>query len=188
LPIIKRDPDYLVRKKIRVLSDWKTKTIIDLDTINWSTLNTNNFTYRLQQAPGKQNALGQIKFMISNERAIYLHDTSQKQLFAKTKRTLSSGCIRVEKPLELATALLNTKSSWNKEDLTAVIAAEEPRKINLDTPIPVYLTYWTAWVNQKGVLQLRDDIYRNDEKQLTSLATNPPSDLNLINKGKDKTI
>ncbi|MBE0425069.1 MAG: L,D-transpeptidase family protein [Nitrospirae bacterium] len=103
LPLIQKNPDYLEKEKIRVFQGWGAESKeIDPKSVNWSQVTEKSFPYRLRQEPGSHNALGRIKFMFPNKYNVYLHDTPSKELFLKTERTLSSGCIRIEKPIELA--------------------------------------------------------------------------------------
>ena len=120
--------------------------------------------WRLRQQSGAANALGQIKFVMPNRQAIFLHDTNQPQLFSQPVRAYSSGCVRVELALELASALLGGRGDWQ-------LALFEGRqlRLELDTPLPIALVYWTAWVDERGQLQLRDDLYNVTNSSSNSL-------------------
>ncbi len=118
--------------------------------------------YRVRQRPSEKNALGKLKFMFPNKYNIYLHDTNAKSLFAKAKRSFSHGCVRVEKPTELARMLLQSDGKSNAE-IDSYLAHDGTKKVNLRTPLPVHLTYQTAWVDDSGVTHFRDDIYRHDQ-------------------------
>jgi len=163
LPAIKRDPNFLHHKKFNVYSDWKATEPLDSTTINWEAIDPEEFTYRLRQSPGDQNALGRIKFYLANDRAIYLHDTNHKELFLKNKRSLSSGCIRIENPLELANQILQLEPNTMDETPEEQLSTAETKAIPLHAPIPIYLMYWTAWIDENNQLQIRDDIYGNDK-------------------------
>ena len=130
--------------------------------INWNKVTARNFPYRLVQKAGDDNALGSIKFLFPNDKDIYLHDTSQPQLFNLDNRALSSGCVRVEKPRLLAEKLLRGQQGWNRHNIDAAIDQNRTTRIRLQDDVPVYLMYWTAWVDQDGNLQVRDDIYNRD--------------------------
>lgn len=162
LPLIRKDPSYLGKEKIRVLEGWGAEEReIDPATVDWTSLGPGNFPYRLRQDPGPLNALGQIKFMFPNAFNVYLHDTPAKGLFAQTRRDLSHGCIRVEKPLELA-AYLMAGTNWTREALEGEIASGRQTVLPLAVPMPIYIEYWTAWVDADERVQFRRDIYERD--------------------------
>lgn len=162
LPKARKDPNYLIERKIHVLESWANPVRIPIEEIDWANATPRNFPYRLQQEAGDMNALGNVKFVLPNDKSIYLHDTSQPELFDRHKRALSSGCIRLEKPMALARALLKNKRGWNEERIEAELAQGETRYVKLPQTVPTYLTYWTSWVDDKGILQFRDDIYKRD--------------------------
>ena len=163
LPKLRKDASYLERNNIVVLSDWSEGAVpVDPDTIDWSQVSSRSFPYKLRQEPGEQNALGRIKFMFPNPYNIYLHDTPSRQLFRETVRSFSHGCIRVEHPVDFGAVLLEA-DGWTKEKLDAAIATGAQKVITLRQPIPVHLTYLTAWVNKDGSIHFRDDIYGRDK-------------------------
>jgi murein L,D-transpeptidase YcbB/YkuD len=106
--------------------------------------------------------------MFPNEHSIYLHDTPSRELFLPDQRTFSSGCIRVEKPLELAALVLNDPQ-WNAQTIDAVIAGKQTRTVNLKTPLPVLILYWTAQPRLDGQVIFRNDIYGRDPPTLAAL-------------------
>ncbi len=161
LPKAKRDHSYLTQRNIRIYENWISNTPVPAEQIDWAQMNRRHFPYRLRQDPGPDNALGSIKFVLPNDESIYLHDTSHPELFAKEQRALSSGCIRVEKPLVLAKALLKN-SPWDDNQLQKILDAGKTRYLKVPHKIPTYLFYATAWVDEQGQLQLRDDIYDHD--------------------------
>lgn len=116
---------------------------------------------RLTQRPGPWNALGRMKFLFPNHHAVYLHDTAQRGLFGRSEQSLSHGCIRVERPMELAMALL-AEEGWDQERIEASLDKGRTRRIELTEPVPVLLDYRTAFVDETGALQLRTDIYGHD--------------------------
>jgi murein L,D-transpeptidase YcbB/YkuD len=132
-------------------------------SIDWSSVNARNFPYRLRQDPGPQNALGRVKFMFPNPYHVYLHDTPARELFSKIERAFSSGCIRLEKPIELAEYLLRDDPTWTRQKLLTTIGRGTEQVVHLPTSIPVYLLYWTAWVSDDGVVQFRKDLYERDK-------------------------
>ncbi|MET4025919.1 murein L,D-transpeptidase YcbB/YkuD [Marinobacter sp. MBR-99] len=174
LPIIRSDPGYLERMNFKVYRGWGADRVeVDPATIDWHSLSANNFPYQLVQEPGPQNALGQIKFMFPNQYDIYLHDTPGQALFGRAERTLSSGCIRVERPFELAERLLEQNSNWSRANIDRAIELRAPVNAMLRTPIPVHLQYWTVWVDQSGVIQFRNDIYGRDQRLIDALRSDP---------------
>ncbi|MNF53592.1 murein L,D-transpeptidase [compost metagenome] len=117
----------------------------------------------LRQRPGPKNSLGLIKFLFPNSNSIYLHDTPSKSLFEQEKRAFSHGCIRVEKPKELANLILEDDKNWTPEKIEAAMNKGEESWYTLQNKIPVYIGYFTAWVNDKGEIHFYDDIYDRDE-------------------------
>jgi murein L,D-transpeptidase YcbB/YkuD len=166
LPKQQRDPDFFKSQQIRVYKGWDEKSPeLDPAEIDWHKLDENNFPYRLRQDPGPRNALGRIKFLFSNPFDIYLHDTASPGLFQARDRDFSSGCIRVHEPLRLASYLMGEKT-WPVSRVKEIVAAGETRKVALATAVPIYLAYWTAWVNEKNTLNFRQDVYQQDSKLL----------------------
>jgi murein L,D-transpeptidase YcbB/YkuD len=94
--------------------------------------------------------------------SVYLHDTPVRSLFQKTQRDFSSGCIRIEKPIELASLLLKSEPRWTREKILDTIHSGKTQVIWLSEKIPVHLSYWTAWVDENGTIHFRDDIYGMD--------------------------
>jgi murein L,D-transpeptidase YcbB/YkuD len=176
LPLIRKDPGYLSREHFTVFEGWGAEaTEIDPATIDWSKVSRRNFKYRLRQDPGPWNALGSIKFMFPNEFGVYIHDTPSRELFQKTVRTFSSGCIRIEKPIQLAEYVLAGNPKWNDETIMAALETGQEQTVRLPTPIPVHVLYWTAWVDPSGTVQFRNDIYGRDRRVLEALHSKPLS-------------
>jgi murein L,D-transpeptidase YcbB/YkuD len=163
LPQIQMDIDYLNRQRLRVFQDLNGEaTEIDPATVDWKTITPDNFNYRFQQAPGSTNALGRVKFMFPNKFDVYIHDTPSQHLFAKTIRNFSSGCIRIEKPIDFAHYLMQENPRWTRENIIAAIDSGVSQTLRLPSPIPLHFIYWTAWVDGDGTLQFREDIYGRD--------------------------
>ncbi|MCD8521752.1 MAG: L,D-transpeptidase family protein [Saccharospirillaceae bacterium] len=163
LPKIRRNPGYLEEKGYQVIGRVDgVDQFISPYAINWNKVSANHFPYRLVQKAGDDNALGSIKFLFPNDKDIYLHDTSQPQLFNLDNRALSSGCVRVEKPRLLAEKLLRGQQGWNRHNIDAAIDQNRTTRIRLQEDVPVYLMYWTTWVDPNGVLQVREDVYNRD--------------------------
>ena len=149
------DPDYLNDNDIDVYKDGK---LISAETIDWEQVDH----YSFKQRPGEQNSLGKIKFLFNNSSSVYLHDTPVKSAFKKTNRAISHGCVRVEKPLELALALFGKGKTYDQIKRAMENAYPRAKNISLPVKIPVYLNYITAWADAKGNLQLRKDVYGLD--------------------------
>ncbi len=164
LPLIREDPGYLQRERIRVFDGWGGGAReIDPSRVDWSSLGPERFPYRLRQEPGPWNALGRVKFMFPNRFNVYLHDTPGRELFMREERGFSSGCVRVEKPIELAAYLLGRDPDWTLESIESVIASGVETTVPLPQPVAVHLLYWTAWVEAAdGSLRFRPDIYGRD--------------------------
>jgi murein L,D-transpeptidase YcbB/YkuD len=161
--LIRHDPSYVARQNLKIFRGGEGGTArVDPTAIDWSAVNAHNFPYRLRQDPGPRNALGRVKFMFPNPYHVYLHDTPSRELFAKTERAFSSGCIRLEKPIELAEYLLRDNSRWSRQRILATIEKGAEQVVYLPAAIPVYLFYWTAWTTDEGVVHFRRDIYDRD--------------------------
>ena len=176
LPKVLEDPKYLFKENIRVFKNWKAKAPeIDPESIDWSQIRTEHFPFRLRQDPGPSNALCRIKFMFPNKFDVYMHDTPAKQLFEKTKRSFSSGCIRIEKPIELAEYLLQGDQGWTRERIMSEINEGKNQIVRIPEPVDVHVFYLTAWVDKDGAMNFRDDIYGRDELLGKALEDRPTS-------------
>jgi len=140
LPAMARNPDYLRQNDM----EWHGKG--------------------LRQRPGPENALGRVKFLFPNSFSMYLHDTPAKTLFSQEKRAFSHGCIRVSEPRRLAMHLLRGDTSWTAARIDEAMSAGVERHVRLVRPVPVSIMYLTAWVDDNGRIQFRDDIYQKDER------------------------
>ena len=159
------DPSYFAKKSIKLYRGWgKNAREIDPQTVNWKQLDKDHFPYWLRQDPGPKNSLGRIKFLFSNPYAIYLHGTPDKHLFDRVVRTFSAGCIRVKDPVQLAAYLLDDGSQQIEEEVLANIHLGSNQKVSLPIAVPIYLVYWTAWVDQDGGMNFRHDIYGRDKR------------------------
>ena len=176
VPNVRQDPQYLTRKNIRVLESWDPQASeVDPGSIDWTRITSKSFPFKLRQEPGPDNALGRVKFMFPNKFNVYLHDTPARTLFQRTKRTFSSGCIRVEKPIDLAVYLLRGNPDWTRARIVASIESGKTQTVHLPEPIPVHLLYWTAWVDSGGTIHFRDDIYGRDKRLIEALNEGPPT-------------
>jgi murein L,D-transpeptidase YcbB/YkuD len=172
LPTQQEDPTFLARLGIRVFDNQGREQ--DPARINWQRLGADRFPYRLRQDPGPLNSLGRLKFVLSNPWDIFLHDTPSRRLFDLNSRTLSSGCIRLEQPEELAGRLLAgvpggipfPLETRGLDSRGKGIPPGTPatRTVKLDRPITIYVVYLTAWVTPAGVVNFRPDVYGRDAR------------------------
>jgi len=131
----------------------------EVDPLNWNEKKPNG--YRYVQKPGYYNALGVIKITFPNTHSVYLHDTNHRNLFDRNNRSLSSGCVRIEKPLELAQLLLNDPKRFSKEKIDSIVATKKTVFLRIKKQYSIYQWYWTAW-SENNELVFRDDIYKLD--------------------------
>jgi len=136
---------------------------VDPGSIDWMSVDEGNWKYILRKKPGPKNDLGDVKFIFPNTNDIYLHDTPHDQLFSQAKRGFSHGCVRVEKPIQLATYLLRNVPGWDQSKIQSTIAVGEEKFVPLKQKLPVYLVYFTAWADDAGNVSFRDDIYGHDK-------------------------
>ena len=145
LPAMNRNSNYLSSQNMEIVSnDGELPTI--------------------RQRPGAKNALGRVKFLFPNSFNIYFHDTPSKSLFEKDKRAFSHGCIRLKEPEKMARYVLRNQPEWTPEKITAAMNSGEEKFVKVKDPIPVVISYYTAWVDETGKLNFREDIYGHDKK------------------------
>ena len=166
LPKIKKDPGYLNKMKISVI-DRKGMTV-DPNSVDWSQY-SKSAPYTFRQEPGPHNALVRIKFIFPNKYFIYLHDTPSRALYGRQDRAFSSGCIRVEKNIELAELLLDDPVKWNREKIQELIDSNETQRVNLPKPKPVILLYVTIWFDENNNIIFKKDVYGRDRQVLDGL-------------------
>lgn len=164
LPDFQRDPSLVARQGFQVFDSWSAQAQpLDPLAINWDELSERTFPYRLRQNPGPANALGRVKFMFPNPHNVYLHDTPTRSTFAQAERGFSSGCIRLEHPLELAAYLLDNVPGWDRARIDRSAQATEEATVVLPDRVPVHLLYSTAWADTDGAVHFRNDVYDRDE-------------------------
>ncbi len=143
LPKMKSDPGYLKKNDMEV------------------TGNSGGIP-SVRQLPGEKNSLGRVKFLFPNSYNIYFHDTPAKELFNKDKRAFSHGCIRLSDPEKMADYLLQDDPNWPPDKIHDAMNSGNQQFVTVKNPVPVFITYYTAWVNETGLLNFRDDIYKHD--------------------------
>ena len=177
VPQMLRDPGYLSRKGLAIKRRDDAAAAIDPATLGAaevSQLGKTGSSLRLLQPPGPDNALGRYKFVVNDRFNIYLHDTPAGRLFARSERDFSHGCIRLEKPAELARVLLTGDPRWTPAAIADEVESGRTVTIPLARPLPVHIVYQTAWVDPDGTLELRDDMYKHDAGLEAALAAETP--------------
>jgi L,D-transpeptidase YcbB len=182
IPRIRKKRSYLLRHNLEVVDTKRESRVLNPRSINWSRVDLTQI--RVRQKPGKTNHLGLVKFMFPNQFAVYLHDTPTRKLFNRARRTLSHGCVWVEKPVELADYVLAEQDDWNEKKIreameTARSSGErgsaDDHAVTLVRPVPIYIVYLTAFVRD-GVLNFRADSYGKDRETIARLGKPSPSD------------
>ncbi len=162
LPLLKQNPNALARQDMEMTDS--SGRVVNPGSVDFSKYTKGSFPFSLRQKPSGGNALGKVKFLFPNKHAIYLHDTPAKRLFGYDRRAFSHGCVRVQKPMQLAYTLLGWQSANPKQLFDATLATGVETRIDLKSPIPIYLVYRTAWVASDGTPNYRADSYNVDGK------------------------
>lgn len=149
LPAIKKNPDYLTKQNMEIIKEGKVPMI--------------------RQNPGPGNSLGLVKFLFPNNYNIYFHDTPNRNLFSQSSRSFSHGCIRIAEPKKMAAYLLRNDTSWNDRKIDSAMHLKKEKWVTLKKTVPVFIVYFTAWVDHNGELNFRKDIYKHDEKMAKKL-------------------
>ncbi len=171
LPKLKRNPNAL-GSSYELLSGGQ---VISFSSVDFNQYSRGNFPYRIRQKAGDKNALGQVKFMLPNKHAVYLHDTPSRNLFARDARAFSHGCVRVHEPVDLAETILRQVPGWDRARIDAVLASRKNTRVNLVEHIPVHIVYATAFQGEGGTVEFRPDIYGRDKKLYRALFALPTS-------------
>jgi murein L,D-transpeptidase YcbB/YkuD len=172
LPRLRSNPGYLASRNYKLFSGWGgSSREMSGDYVDWNGIGAGTMRgLRIRQEPGPGNALGKVKFMMANNWSVYLHDTPSKSYFKRSARALSHGCVRLQDPIWLADYLLNGSPDWSPARRERVMGSWTPTtRINLPAPMPLYLVYQTAWIDQSGEVAFRDDIYGIDAKVIAAL-------------------
>ncbi len=155
VPAMKRNRNYLSKKNITIYDS--SGNVVD--PVNWNENKPNN--YRYVQSPGYSNSLGLMKILFPNHHSVYLHDTNHRNIFGRNNRSMSSGCVRVENPLELAQHILDVDGNWPQDRIDTIIATKKTMSFKITKKYALYQWYWTAW-SKKNQLLFRADIYNLD--------------------------
>lgn len=159
-PRLVKEPEYLQKEQIRVLTGSFNGPEIDARRINWASFDPN--TTKLRQDPGPQNALGLVRLDMPNEHGVYMHDTPMKPLFGRAQRAFSAGCVRVQDVFDLAAWIAKDEPGMDRKRVDDIIAGGTAVDITLARPVPVYFIYVTAWADSNGHAEFRPDIYDRD--------------------------
>jgi L,D-transpeptidase YcbB len=168
LPAIRKDPQYLQKNNMEVV-DRKGRPVTE--ELKWEEY-TGHFPYILRERPGRNNSLGKVKFLFPNPYEIYLHDTPARALFGKTTRTFSHGCIRIEEPFRFAQYLLRQDTTWTDERIRSAMEGGTEIFVKLKKKVPVFIAYFTSWVDGEGRLNFRQDVYGHDARMKQLLFVN----------------
>ena len=173
-PRLVKEPEYLQKEQIRVLTGSFNGPEIEASRINWASFDPN--ALKLRQDPGPQNALGLVRLDMPNEHGVYMHDTPMKPLFGRSQRAFSAGCVRVQDVFDLAAWVAKDEPSGvDKQRVNDILAAGTPVDITLTRPVPVYFVYLTAWADSAGNADFRPDVYARDGlKELSSEREHDP--------------
>jgi L,D-transpeptidase YcbB len=163
-PAVLKNPGYLARNNMEVVTKEKNPKQVDPYSINWSGVTEKNFPYMVRQRPGGKNSLGDIKFLFPNEYNVYLHDTPADALFNQNQRDFSHGCVRLEKPIELGKYMLKDMPEWNENRIRETIQRGEETWVTLPKRVQVYIVYFTSWADENGNVHFRPDLYGHDKK------------------------
>ena len=145
LPAMEKNPNYIAKENMEITGNDDGLPVV-------------------RQKPGAGNALGKVKFLFPNSFNIYFHDTPAKSLFNKDKRAYSHGCIRLREPEKLANYVLRNQPEWTPEKISEAMNSGDEKYVKVKDPIPVVITYYTAWVDENGRLNFREDIYGHDAR------------------------
>jgi len=161
LPAVRSDPGYLAEEDMEVLHG---DQVVDPSELDWDEVADGDSPYRFRQRPGPENALGRVKFLFPNQYDIYLHDTPAGALFSESSRAFSHGCIRVEKPLELARVLMDRVTDTPSSQLDELLERDSEQWIQVTEPVPVYVLYFTAWAGRDGTMRFHPDVYERNQR------------------------
>ena len=167
LPELRKDPFYLVNRKVRLFSNWQADGVeLDSTIMDWQSITPREMNrYKLRQDPGPWNALGPVKLVFPNTYNVYIHGTPAQELFEHNERNFSHGCIRASQPLALVNfALSDEKQDWSMEKIQEIVVQGERKVVKISTPLPVHITYQTVWVDNQGIINFNNDNYGRDKK------------------------
>ncbi|MFP4314096.1 MAG: murein L,D-transpeptidase, partial [Alphaproteobacteria bacterium] len=171
LPKIQEDPEYLLKKGMELFEGYGRNAVsLDPYSIDWVNItNRELHAIRMVQGPGDNNPLGRYRVLMPNGYNIYLHDTNQPELFAESARALSSGCVRMKYPEKMAEYLLEDIEGWSVKQAQEILDSYKKTDIRIPDAIPVYLFYYTTWLDDNGQIVYGNDIYGHDKKLIEEI-------------------
>ena len=167
LPKIRRDAGYLARNNMEIVAGGDDSPPLAVTPANIERLARGQL--RVRQRPGPKNSLGLVKFIFPNDQAVYLHDSPAEELFSRTRRDFSHGCVRVERPEDLAEWVLQEREGWTRARIVQAMEQGKPQTVTLPNHIPVFLFYTTAISGPEGSVRFAEDIYRRDARLLRAM-------------------
>ncbi len=172
LPKLREDPNYLAQKGIEIYEgSGSGRRTVDPASVAWASMGSRDMSrLAMVQRQGANNALGRIRVLMPNDFDIYLHDTNTPEYFEKTQRTLSSGCVRLSQPEDIARFVLSRNEGWNDEKMNAMIERGSTAEVAAAEPFPVYIVYQTMWLDSDGRLVYGNDVYNRDKRLIKVLA------------------
>jgi murein L,D-transpeptidase YcbB/YkuD len=183
LPRFRRDARAMMEKGFRVYGMVDGQRVeIDPTTIDWTSVSANRFPYFIRQNAGDNNALGRIKFIMPNGEDIFMHDTPDRHLFRRPDRAFSSGCIRLERPMELLDIVMEGMPGWDRGRVARVLDSRQTSSASLARSFPVRLHY-TSVIVQGGEVRMRSDIYGLDEAYARALDGGTPTRARVVASG-----
>lgn len=164
-PNMLKNPNFLESQNMEIVTgQGKNIKRVSPSSIDWSSVTAKNFKMLIRQRPGPKNALGPVKFLFPNEYNVYLHGTPFENLFNQEQRGFSHGCIRLEDPAKLAEYLLKDKAEWSPDAIQDAMGKGEEQWVTLKEKVPVYIVYFTSWVDASGDVHFYQDLYKHDEE------------------------
>ncbi|MEO8400917.1 MAG: L,D-transpeptidase family protein [Gammaproteobacteria bacterium] len=161
---VAENPGYLDENRIRIFESQENNAIeMNQEDVNWQRSDARTFPYFLRQEPGEDNSLGVIKFEFQNSQDVYLHDTPAKELFNEDTRALSHGCVRLENPVALVDYLMKTNPEWDEDRMQSILDTGKTTYVRVPQSLPIFITYITAWIDENGAVNFRDDVYGKDQ-------------------------
>lgn len=170
-PKVQEDPEYLTNKGIELYDGYgRNARTIDPKSVDWDNLSLKELhAIRMVQIPGDHNALGRYRVLMPNPYNMYLHDTNHPEVFEQTELAASSGCMRLKYPEKMAEFVMKGTAGWSNDDMRSTLDSMEVTDVSIDEPIPVQVTYYTAWLDDKGQVVYGHDIYGYDKKLVEEL-------------------
>ncbi len=171
LPKLQEDPNYLQNKGIELISGYGSNAqTLDSTAIDWNTISRSELNgLRMVQTPGRQNPLGRFRVLMPNKYNIYLHDTNSPELFNSLARAASSGCVRMKEPEKMARFIMDDVPDWDHSDIQTILSTTRRQDFDIHKSIPIYMLYYTAWVDEKDRVVFGNDVYNKDSKLITLL-------------------